>query len=80
MHSDHYPRYPALAAWHEEVAAGERSRLDFDPLWRAACCDALTRDFLAWGLPEVAAQFRHDAHCILIDAIEQERHQHRGQP
>ena len=33
-------RYPALARWRRELAAGERTITTFDPLWRAACAEA----------------------------------------
>ena len=33
-------RTPALAAWHREFTAGERTASVFDWLWRAACWEA----------------------------------------
>jgi hypothetical protein len=72
-------RTPALEAWRAELAAGERSAVDFDPLWRAACCDQWSADFLSWGLPTIAAAFREDARRILMAAAREE-HQQRGQP
>ena len=31
---------PALSAWRQEVAAGQRDPRTIDPLWRAACAEA----------------------------------------
>lgn len=30
-------RLPALEAWRAELRAGMRTKLSFDPLWKAAC-------------------------------------------
>ena len=68
-------RYPALAEWQRQVAAGERSRTDFDGLWRAACCEQWAYDFAAWGLPEIAASFRRDA----LEIIEREAKAQRAE-
>lgn len=55
------PRYPALAEWRRQLAAGERTPVDFDALWRAACCEQWALDFGQWGLPEIASSFHRDA-------------------
>jgi uncharacterized iron-regulated protein len=66
--------YPALVEWQRQLAAGERSRTDFDQLWQAASYEQWAADFAAWGLPAIAASFRRDAlHIIEREAEAQRR-------
>jgi hypothetical protein len=56
--------YPALTAWRRELAAAKRTRLAFDPLWRAACSEAWAIEIEA-TLPSMAACYRHEAGRII---------------
>jgi hypothetical protein len=66
-------RYPALDAWREEIRAGERSAIQFDELWQAACCEQWAADLLAWGQPHIALAVREDAKRIIFAAARQQR-------
>jgi hypothetical protein len=60
-------RYPALAAWRRELAAGQRTPTAFDWLWSAACAEAAAAE-LEGLVPEVAASLRREAEQIVRDA------------
>jgi hypothetical protein len=64
--------YPALVEWLGELRTGERSRTDFDALYQAACREQWAADFAAWGLPDIAQQFREDAMRIILDAAKRQ--------
>jgi len=51
-------RTPALDAWRRELAAGTRTHLTFDPLWRAAAEEMSGLEMLADRLPGIA-EFHH---------------------
>jgi hypothetical protein len=53
--ANRYP-CPALRAWRAELAAGQRTRTTFDPLFWAAAAEQSGLDALADGLPEAAAR------------------------
>lgn len=57
-------RYPALGAWQAEVAAGERTLLTQDALWRAACAERNAAEFENF-VPELAEAYCEDARRIL---------------
>ena len=64
-------RYPALERWREELKAGVRSPTTFDPLWRAACEEMNAAEAEAAGLPDLAAEYRHEAQRILREALKE---------
>jgi hypothetical protein len=64
-------KYPALDAWHRELAAGERATETFDALWRAACCEANAREFES--IPRIHQAFMEDARQIVLEAAERQR-------
>ena len=55
----------ALEIWRRERAAGIRSPLTFDLLWRAACREAEANDLEAAGCPAGALAARRDALGIM---------------
>jgi len=66
-------RTPALDTWRAELAAGQRTRIDVDPLFRAACAEANALEFQA--IPTLAASCLRQAREIIADAA---RKQQRG--
>ncbi len=46
---------PASDLWRYEVRKGVRSITTFDALWNAACEEMAAGEFIAAGLPDVAA-------------------------
>lgn len=62
---------PALAAWRRELAAGERTRYDFDPLWRAACADAWALE--CQDIPGLSRGLQEDARRIIARAARAQR-------
>ena len=63
----------ALDAWRRELAAGQRTKYDFDPLWRAACDEMNALEAVAAGLPQLARQFQRDAYRIITTAAKRQR-------
>ena len=61
---------PALDAWRRELAAGQRTKYDFDPLWRAACQEM---NALEAPTPGLAQFFLSEAHRIIQSARASER-------
>jgi len=59
---------PALDAWRDELARGERMTSSFDALWKAACAEMNAIEAEADGLPDIAASYRAKAANILRDA------------
>ena len=68
-------RYPALAAWRDELRRGERTSTTFDALWRAACHQANAREFE--NIPELQARFLEDAQRIIRLEADKQRQQRR---
>ena len=64
-------KYPALSLLRRELAAGQRTRLTLDPLWRAACAEASAAEFEA--IPELHDRFMEDARRVIEDALHKER-------
>ena len=64
-------RYPALEAWRQELARGERSPTTFDALHSAACAEANAAEFE--GIPQLHAAFMADARRIVEAALRAER-------
>lgn len=58
---------PALDAWRRELAAGQRTKYDFDPLWRAACRESDALDLQS--IPRLAEVGLRDARRIIRNAI-----------
>lgn len=58
-------RYPALATWRAELAAGQRTAHTFDALYRAASAETHALEAEANGLPGIAAGCRRDAREII---------------
>ena len=56
----------ALKRWRQELAAGTRTRLTMDRLWKAACREAMAGDFDRLGLPAVADAIRREAAQIIL--------------
>lgn len=52
---------PALDRWHRELAAGQRTPLVFDQLWRNACAEANALEAEALGLTIAATRYRAEA-------------------
>ena len=61
-------RFPALAAWGRELAAGTRTIHTFDVLWRAACAE-ITALELEGTLPALAAAYRVEAAQVITRAL-----------
>ena len=61
-------KYPALAAWHDEMRRGLRKPTTLDALWRAACAEANAREF-AGTIPALHAAFMTDARRIIKTAL-----------
>ena len=59
---------PALDAWRAELAAGRRTRTDYDVLWRAASCEQQALEAHADGLTEAADRDRRRAAKLLRSA------------
>jgi hypothetical protein len=57
---------PVLTTWRRELAAGRRTPLTFDPLWRAACAEVWALEHAT--VPKTAAAFRREARTIILDA------------
>ncbi len=66
-------RTPALTAWRQEIAAGERSQTTFDALWDAACAEMSALEFDAQGLLGLAASCQRDAQRIVRSAARRDR-------
>jgi len=66
-------RTPALDTWRAELAAGQRTPYDFDPLFRAACREADALGFQS--IPQLAEACLRDARKIIAAAA---REQQRG--
>jgi hypothetical protein len=64
-------RYPALAAWRRELAAGSRTTTTFDDLWRAACAEAWAEELA--HTPGIAASHRRIARAIIRRAARRVR-------
>jgi hypothetical protein len=58
----------ALEQWQSELRAGVRTKYDVDPLWHAACREAMANDFARMGLPRVADDLRREAAKIIVEA------------
>lgn len=54
----------ALAEWRRELREGKRSRLTVDPLWRAACYDAVAADFRRLGLESAAVEMERESAAV----------------
>jgi len=63
---------PALDAWRQELAAGQRTRPRSTPCRVAACAEAAALEFA--NIPALAAAYRDDARRIIVEAA---RQQHR---
>jgi hypothetical protein len=60
---------PALDVWHRELAAGTRTNVTFDALWRAAC-----EEMNALGAPpECKEGYLAEARRIMRDALRRSR-------
>ncbi len=59
---------PALDLWRRELAAGRRTAVTFDPLWKAACAEQCAIEFTATGLPSLAESCLRDGRRIIRDA------------
>ena len=70
----HRLRTPALEEWVREIATGDRTPTQVDPLHRAACAEANALE-VAKVHPELAQRFLEDARRILEQAA---REQQRG--
>ena len=64
------PEVGALAAWQAEIAAGTRSKSQFDELWRAACLEARARDCDRDGQHGAANEDRLAAAQLLVATAE----------
>ena len=61
-------RTPALDAWRRELAAGQRTPLTFDPLWKAACEEMSALEYGTAGLPTIADALQREARKIIVAA------------
>lgn len=64
-------KYPALAAWHDELRRGVRTSTTLDALWRAACTEANAREFES-AIPALHAGLMADAWGIITTALREE--------
>ncbi len=62
------PEVGALAQWQRELREGLRTRLTFDPLWRAAVYEAQGRDYLQLGMIEAANEARRQSARLVLEA------------
>jgi hypothetical protein len=53
---------PSLDAWRRELAAGQRTLVTLDAVWRAACGEQHALEADVDGLLAVAGKFRRKAH------------------
>lgn len=60
-----HTRTPALDAWRRELAAGQRTPLTFDPLWKAACEEMSAVEYATAGLPTIAEALQREARKII---------------
>ena len=67
---DLVPEVGAAREWQRQLRAGERTRSDFDPLWRAANLEFEAREW-AWR-PSVCNELRQRAAATLVAAAEHE--------
>jgi hypothetical protein len=63
----------ALALWRAELDAGKRTKLDLDPLWRAACEEITAAEAERDGLSETAAEHRALAAGLLLVAASRKK-------
>lgn len=64
-----FPEIGAIAEWQAELAAGKRSRLDFDTLWRSAVAEANARDEMRWGQTGAASASRRLAAELILGSM-----------
>lgn len=62
------PEVGALREWRRQLAAGERTRLTFDPLFYAACAEMNARDYLRVGVLGAANDYRRQAARLIVEA------------
>ena len=60
----------ALEQWRKELAAGLRTRYDFDALFRAACKEAEAAERARQGHSVVVDQLRREAAEIILEDVE----------